>query len=136
MRTVPRFGYALCEGVVESDSARGGATIYSLEWGGRRTRPAMGANIIGRSADALISVDSPKVSRHHARIVVSAKRAVLEDLSSKNGTFLGQSRLAAPVELRNGDRIGVGPALLVVHAGLNDETTVSTTRNPSTTTND
>jgi pSer/pThr/pTyr-binding forkhead associated (FHA) protein len=61
---------------------------------------------------------------------------VLEDLRSKNGTFLGQSRIAEPVELRNGDRIGVGPALLVVHAGLNDETTVSASRGPSTTTND
>ena len=40
-------------------------------------------------------------------------RATLEDLGSKNGTFIGEQRVESPVELRQGDRIVIGPVELV-----------------------
>ena len=50
-----------------------------------------------------------RVSRQHARITVAEGRATLEDLGSKNGTFVGDRRIETPIELHDGDEIGVGP---------------------------
>ena len=56
----------------------------------------------------MVWLDAPTVSRRHARIVVSDGGAVLEDLGSKNGTFLKGRRLTAPVSLCDGDVIVLG----------------------------
>jgi pSer/pThr/pTyr-binding forkhead associated (FHA) protein len=53
------------------------------------------------------------VSRRHARILVEEDRAVIEDLGSKNGTFLGDARLGAPAVLRDGDIFRLGRLVLV-----------------------
>ena len=39
--------------------------------------------------------------------------ATIEDLASKNGTFVGERRLDAPTALRDGDRLRLGRQLLV-----------------------
>lgn len=56
------------------------------------------------------------MSRRHARIVVSSEGAVLEDLGSKNGTYLRGRRVVAPSDLVDGDEVCVGPVVLVFHA--------------------
>ena len=58
-------------------------------------------------------IDAPGVSRRHARIVVDENRAVLEDLGSKNGTFVGDARLEGPRILKDGDTFRLGRLLLV-----------------------
>jgi ABC-type multidrug transport system ATPase subunit/pSer/pThr/pTyr-binding forkhead associated (FHA) protein len=45
---------------------------------------------VGRAPDNDVVLDHPSVSGHHARVVVQGDRAVLEDLGSSNGTFVGQ----------------------------------------------
>jgi pSer/pThr/pTyr-binding forkhead associated (FHA) protein len=55
------------------------------------------------------------VSRRHARIVVTAQGAVLEDFGSKNGTFRGGERVSSPVQLADGDAIRIGSLLLSFH---------------------
>jgi ABC-type multidrug transport system ATPase subunit/pSer/pThr/pTyr-binding forkhead associated (FHA) protein len=44
---------------------------------------------IGRAADNDIVLDYPMVSAHHARIIFSGEEIRIEDLGSRNGTFLG-----------------------------------------------
>ena len=44
--------------------------------------------IIGRGEDCQIQIDDRQVSRHHARIRAVDGKIILEDLASKNGTFL------------------------------------------------
>ena len=51
------------------------------------------------------------VSRHHARIVISEGEATLEDLGSKNGTYLRGKRIAS-APLADGDEIRMGKATL------------------------
>jgi pSer/pThr/pTyr-binding forkhead associated (FHA) protein len=53
------------------------------------------------------------VSRHHARITVNDGSATIEDLESKNGSFIGGVRVNAPTPLRPGDTIRIGPFTLI-----------------------
>jgi pSer/pThr/pTyr-binding forkhead associated (FHA) protein len=80
---------------------------------GRRQMPLMeGANLIGRAADAAIQIDSPGISRRHARLVVSAGEAALEDLGSKNGTYVNGRRITASCRVGDGDEIRLGATVL------------------------
>jgi len=126
IRTVPRVGYAFAGPAREEKKAGADASARcALQWGLRQVPLAPGENVIGRAAEALISVASPKVSRRHARILVAGGRATLEDLDSKNGTYLGGRRIEGPQELKHGDRITVGPVLLVFCVSNAEETVSS-----------
>jgi pSer/pThr/pTyr-binding forkhead associated (FHA) protein len=50
------------------------------------------------------------VSRCHARISIANDQAVLEDLGSKNGTFLADRLVTAPVPLEDGKVLFLGSA--------------------------
>lgn len=63
--------------------------------------------ILGRSADADIQILDQRVSRQHARLMVTPEEVLLEDLGSHNGTFLHGLKVARR-PLRIGDRIRVG----------------------------
>jgi DNA-binding winged helix-turn-helix (wHTH) protein len=114
IRTAHRFGYAFCAPVSEtsSESRTDVTTFCWLIKDGRRVPLRPGENILGREPDEGIQLDSPTVSRRHARIVIGAGTATLEDLDSKNGTFLRGERVSAPVPLANGDEIRVGSVAL------------------------
>jgi len=82
---------------------------YWLVSAGRQIALAPGDNIVGRDPKARVWLDSPSVSRRHARIRVESGRAILEDLDSKNGTFVGEKKLdAAEQLLDDGDELKFG----------------------------
>jgi len=113
VRTAHRFGYAFCGTII--DGRPTGASETTLCWlvkNSRRLPLRIGENVLGREPDEGINLDSPTVSRRHARIVISAAGATLEDLDSKNGTFLGGQRVSTAVALSNGDEIRVGSVVL------------------------
>lgn len=55
--------------------------------------------IIGRGEDCQIQIDDRQVSRHHARLRLVDGKIILEDLASKNGTFLGGKLIEESVPL-------------------------------------
>lgn len=63
--------------------------------------------VIGRSRNVNVSISDDSVSRRHARIVQRGEDFVLEDLESRNGTFLDGVPIASCI-LRTGDEIQVG----------------------------
>lgn len=67
---------------------------------------------IGRNVDCWLALDDELASRYHARIHVEATRCYIEDLGSRNGTFLNDMRLAGKRPLRVGDRVRVGQAVV------------------------
>ena len=67
-----------------------------------------GEQILGRDPNADFPLDSPKISRRHARIVVNAVRTTIEDLDSKNGTFVRGVRICGPIDLHDGDKVRLG----------------------------
>ncbi len=81
---------------------------FKLEGDGGDHTLHHGENVIGRSDDADISIDVSDVSRWHARILVSNTAATVEDLGSKNGTFLNGMELDSPKPLESGDEIRIG----------------------------
>lgn len=112
VRTVHRFGYAFCGDAEEEHEAL--RSVPGRKWScwilraGKRTALEPGETIIGRDPGAGLFIDDPSVSRRHARIVVSEGSATLEDFGSKNGTFVGDRRVEAPVRLGDEDRIRFG----------------------------
>lgn len=65
------------------------------------------AIVIGRGEDCHVIIDDRQASRHHARITQTQDGYVLEDLRSKNGTFLNGQSLTVPTVLKDGDEIGI-----------------------------
>ncbi len=111
IRTVHGFGYALDLETSEREPLRGNEAL-GVVFEQRELLLRDGKNLLGRAADCAIRIDRPSVSRHHARIVVANGDAVLEDLASKNGTFLGGKRITQSTALANGDVIGLGSVTL------------------------
>lgn len=106
LRTVHGYGYAFsADGVRAAADDEG---IYRLIWGVREVPLSGGENVLGREPTAAVSIDDATVSRHHARIVIDGGQAVLEDLGSKNGTWLRGARIASSQPLCDGDEIRVG----------------------------
>jgi DNA-binding winged helix-turn-helix (wHTH) protein len=113
VRTAHRFGYAFCGMTVDGPRTDPSETTFCwLVKDGRRLPLRPGENVLGREPDDGINLDSPTVSRRHARIMISATGVTLEDLDSKNGTFLKGQRVASAVPLTNGDEIRVGSVVL------------------------
>ncbi len=85
----------------------------SLSWNGQVFRLAEGDNFIGRAEDCLIQSRSSRVSRRHAVVRVSADgQAVVEDQTSRNGTFVDGQRIHQPWPLRDNDLVVVGPEVV------------------------
>jgi DNA-binding winged helix-turn-helix (wHTH) protein len=124
LRTVHRHGYAF-SGTVAVGPADAGSrpAPCRLVWGERQIPLLEGENLLGRGSEAAVRIDLGRVSRLHARITVEGERATLEDLGSKNGTFHRGRRLEVPVELTDGDEIGVGTVVLLFRAVHGDSTT-------------
>jgi pSer/pThr/pTyr-binding forkhead associated (FHA) protein len=67
---------------------------------------------IGRAADNSLVVEDDYASSHHCRLVPGPAGWTLEDLGSTNGTFVGKSRVTAPVPVKAGSTFKVGRTVL------------------------
>ena len=99
--TVHRTGYAF--------AARVSTVAARLEIGDSSIALSQGENIIGREL-----LGTPDASRHHARIDVEGSQIAIEDLASKNGTFVNGERIQKRTPLRDGDQIVFGRTRAVV----------------------
>jgi hypothetical protein len=114
LRTVHRYGYAFCGSAVEVDGSPDVRTQSSgccLTWGTRREPLAVGTNVVGREPSADVYINAAGVSRRHALLVVADEEVTVEDLGSKNGTFVNDIRVTGRTPLEDGAelRIGVVP---------------------------
>jgi len=115
IRTVPRFGYAFRD---SPPTGPDGISMF-VKWAHGRVDLDDGDYVLGRDPSAEIYLSAAGVSRRHALIKVSMGTATIEDLGSKNGTFLGDLPVTEPKSLSDGEIIGVGSEKLtfkVVHA--------------------
>lgn len=121
IRTVHRHGYAFA---VPADRPPRPLAARLVE-GDRIHRLVTGVNVIGRDDECAVTLDFTGVSRRHARITVGEERVTVEDLGSKNGTFVNDVRVEGEVELRDGDRIRLGGLPLTFRSSLRPLTTAT-----------
>lgn len=86
---------ALTLALLEGDSTR--------SW--RFTQPEV---LVGRDAGSDCRLDDRAISSHHARLAYRQGQWWVEDLGSRNGTFLNQERLTQPLVLASGDELRFG----------------------------
>jgi len=122
VRTAHGRGFAFAAAVARLDGpptvppasapARGPqeSTGFWLMDGRRRFALANGENRVGRDPRCGVWLDDSGISRQHAQLTLDATRgrAVIEDLGSKNGTFVRGQRTAGPTPLRDGDVVAFG----------------------------
>lgn len=70
--------------------------------------PQRSSVIIGRGADCDVIIGDTKASRHHCKLTREKDGFLLEDLESKNGTFVEGSRVDGPVHLKPHQAFKVG----------------------------
>jgi len=132
VRTVHRFGYAFCADATEDGPGRARAAKGAprVIWNRRAIPLAEGENVLGREETADVRIDEIGVSRRHARIVVAGGHATLEDLGSKNGTFVGEGEtpVTAPVPLPDDTPFRLARILLLYRAGPEAGTTATDRR--------
>jgi DNA-binding winged helix-turn-helix (wHTH) protein len=112
IRTAHRIGYAFRTAVntkrLVDPEAPSNSGECRLSWHGQRMTLGDGRHTLGRDPNADIYLDSTSVSRTHASIQIADGQAKLEDLGSKNGTFVGKHRIHSITVLADGDRIRIG----------------------------
>ncbi|HEX2679446.1 MAG TPA: GGDEF domain-containing protein, partial [Polyangiales bacterium] len=74
---------------------------------------------LGRSPECEVMINDDSLSRRHASIYRAADVFMIEDLGSKNGTFVDGTRVEKPHVLDDGCRIALG-SRIVLHFGLRD----------------
>jgi DNA-binding winged helix-turn-helix (wHTH) protein len=134
IRTVDRFGYAFAGTVAEGGSPAPRAPAPEPAAAGGRPRARIvgkehefllgdGVHVLGRDEGAAVRAEGTGVSRQHARLVSRDGVATLEDLGSKNGTFVAGERLLAPRVLRDGDEIRLGQAVRLLYYRVEEDDT-------------
>jgi DNA-binding winged helix-turn-helix (wHTH) protein len=108
IRTVHGFGYAFAAEVRDVEAPRLVRTANWVVFNGREQALEDGEHMIGRDEDVAVTLNSPTVSRRHAKIVIAGEVATLDDLGSKNGTYVRGQRVSSRVALVDGDRIRIG----------------------------
>jgi DNA-binding winged helix-turn-helix (wHTH) protein len=113
IRTVHRFGYAFSGTATEDGSSSGQRNRVAglgcwLICDTRQVPLGEGENVIGREPEAAVWLDFATVSRRHARVMIAGRSATVEDLGSKNGTYVRDSRITAATRIVDGDEIRIG----------------------------
>lgn len=105
------------------DASRAPACVVVMYGGelGRRIELRADEVLIGRDDDLTISLPLSTISRRHARLFTRDGIHFIEDLGSTNGTAVNDQRVDAATQLRNGDLIKCGGAVLKFIEGGNLE---------------
>src|SRR5262245_12273563 len=128
LRTVHGVGFAFCGQAVETEPrtrAAPDAPAFRLVLKDREIGLHQGENLLGRVEEGVAWFESSTVSRRHARILVEEGRVILEDLASKNGTFVRGQRISGPTVLTDGDVFRLGRVKVTLRSLRPDEVTRS-----------
>jgi len=80
---------------------------------------------IGRLPDSDLVIDNPAVSGHHARVFLDGQQYVVEDLRSRNGTYVNEKHVIRH-SLQTGDVLLVGKHKLVFDGAAEAEVPTAT----------
>ena len=86
--------------------------MWTLNWNGQQFAVTLQAVRIGSAPDNTIVLPDKQVSPHHATIWEAQDALLIRDEGSASGTFVNGTRVIAPFQLRAGDQIQIGSAIL------------------------
>lgn len=86
-------------------------TIYKL---------AQGSHVIGRKENTELRITDDGISRSHAKVRCEGDLVFVEDMGSRNGTYVNGRLITEPTPLHDGDKIQVGRTTVIRYA-LHDE---------------
>ena len=78
--------------------------------------------VIGRAEDCHLKARSELISRYHCEIFLKDGSVFTRDMGSKNGVFLNENQILETRELKNGDKLAVGPLEFFVHITVDMKT--------------
>lgn len=123
LRTVYGYGYAFT-GKITEETESDVTHVVSLRWNVQSAFLPLGAHLIGRRSDCAVTIDDPSVSRVHARLEISRESLRIEDLHSKNGTFVAGRRITGATDLLETCEILIGEVpVKVARLDLGDAST-------------
>jgi pSer/pThr/pTyr-binding forkhead associated (FHA) protein len=73
---------------------------------------------VGRAEDCHLRPQSELVSRHHCVIMAEEGFVAVRDFGSRNGTYVNDQRIKAERELKDGDRLRIGPLDFLVRIAV------------------
>lgn len=115
--TVSRRGYRFAADAQDLDSESGYRATQQvscwLSWNDKPLPLRHGENTVGRHPSSDVWIDSTSVSRAHARVTVVASSVTVEDLGSRNGTFIDGKRISSPHVLVDGNTVTFGSEVTV-----------------------
>jgi DNA-binding winged helix-turn-helix (wHTH) protein len=126
LRTLHGFGYAFqAPGETSSDATPHGGSQTSAWLVGpeREIELRAGENVLGREGPGVIVIKSSTVSRRHVRISIAETSAEVEDLGSKNGTYVNDRRVTETTPLLEGDQVRIGSLLFTFRQSQPTSTT-------------
>jgi DNA-binding winged helix-turn-helix (wHTH) protein len=113
IRTLHRVGYAFIgDAIVAGHTPAVGGPVWRLIWHGDSIDLPAGESVIGRDRGCAVQIDADSVSRHHARLNVDGREVSIEDLGSKNGTWVAGDRIRGTVALTDGISVRLGSEIL------------------------
>lgn len=125
VRTVHGVGYAFSGDVVEREARKAHGASDTLGWlvaESWKVPLRKGDNVLGRGGNDVIEIDASTISRRHARITVG-ETSWVEDLGSKNGTWVRDQRVNARTPLADGDPVRLGSLLFIFRTAHGDDST-------------
>ena len=75
-------------------------------------------NLIGRATDNTLILNEGTISGYHARLSYQNEQWWLEDLGSRNGTFVNELPVSEPLVVTYGDMLGFGKTRLRLVSGI------------------
>ena len=92
--------------------------VANLPDGAKEFELCRPVHTIGRDPQCDISVDHGSLSRQHAKVLVSESSCLVEDLGSRNGTYVNGQRIRGEATLGDGDELKCGSVAFVYTDGM------------------
>ncbi len=113
IRTVYAYGYAFA-GEAAPVAPSAGTASWKLVYEHREIPLHEGRNVLGRGGPGVVVLESSTISRQHAVLTIAGDLATIEDLGSKNGTWVGKAAVTGPMPVKDGQEVRLGSVVAVL----------------------
>jgi len=93
-------------------SNRGVLLVLSSDYLGKTFILDKKESIIGRDSNCCFTIEDQLISKKHCKISCKDNKFILEDLGSRNKTFVNEKEIKKPIHLVYGDRIIIGKTII------------------------